>query len=167
MEGTVKGVVITVSDRSYAGERPDRSGPLAVELLRGYGVEADKPTVIPDGVETVHTAIREALACGARVIFTTGGTGVTPRDLTPEGTIGLLDAQLPALATQIALAGLEKTPLAGLSRGLVGVTGRGDDAALVVNAPGSTGGVRDALGVIGPLVPHILEQLAGRHDHLH
>ena len=97
-------------------------------------------------------------------MLTTGGTGVTPSDLTPEGTAPLLAARLEGLEAQIRAHGLTKTPLAGLSRGLVGVTGRGADGALVVNAPGSRGGVKDTVAVIGPLVPHVLEQL-GDGDH--
>ena len=101
------------------------------------------------------------LAAGARVVLTTGGTGVTPRDLTPEATAPLLDTRMEGLEAQIRAYGLSKTPLAGLSRGLVGVTSRGDAGALVVNAPGSRGGVKDTVAVIGPLVPHVLAQLGG------
>ena len=137
----VKGAVITVSDRCAAGEREDASGPLAVEPVR--------------------TAIAEAVASGARVVLTTGGTGVTPRDLTPEGTAPLLTARLEGIEAQIRAYGLTKTPLSGLSRGLVGVTSREATGALVVNAPGSRGGVKDTVAVVGPLVPHVLEQLGG------
>ena len=157
----VKGAVITVSDRCAAGEREDASGPLAVELLRAHGVIVEEVVVVPDGAEPVHTAIAEAVASGARVVLTTGGTGVTPRDLTPEGTAPLLTARLEGIEAQIRAYGLTKTPLSGLSRGLVGVTSREATGALVVNAPGSRGGVKDAVDVVGPLVPHVLEQLGG------
>ena len=100
-------------------------------------------------------------ASGARVVLTTGGTGVTPRDLTPEGTAPLLTARLEGVEAQIRAYGLTKTPLSGLSRGLVGVTSREATGALVVNAPGSRGGVKDTVAVVGPLVPHVLEQLGG------
>ena len=154
----VKGAVITVSDRCAAGEREDASGPLAVELLRAHDVIVEEVVVVPDGAEPVRTAIAEAVASGARVVLT---TGVTPRDLTPEGTAPLLTARLEGIEAQIRAYGLTKTPLSGLSRGLVGVTSREATGALVVNAPGSRGGVKDTVAVVGPLVPHVLEQLGG------
>lgn len=157
----VRGAVITVSDRCAAGEREDASGPLAVELLRAHDVIVEEVVVVPDGAEPVRTAIAEAVASGARVVLTTGGTGVTPRDLTPEGTAPLLTARLEGIEAQIRAYGLTKTPLSGLSRGLVGVTSREATGALVVNAPGSRGGVKDTVAVVGPLVPHVLEQLGG------
>lgn len=160
----VAGAVITVSDRCVSGEREDRSGPLAAVLLAEHDVVVDSVQVVPDGLEPVRSAIEKAVASGARVVLTTGGTGVTPRDLTPEATAPLLDTRLEGLEAQIRSHGLGHTPLAGLSRGLVGVTGRGAGAALVVNAPGSRGGVVDTIAVIGPLVPHVLEQLGGA-DH--
>ena len=114
----VKGAVITVSDRCYAGTREDASGPLAAKLLADYDVIVDEVKLIPDGIEEVTQALREAIAAGARVILTTGGTGVTPRDLTPEGTAPLLAVRLDGLAEQVRAYGLAKTPLASLSRGL-------------------------------------------------
>lgn len=161
MRQVVAGVVITVSDRCAAGVRPDESGPRAVTELAEHGVDCPAPTVVTDDVAAIADAIRAALESGARVVFTTGGTGVTPRDRTPEATAPFIESRLPGLETQILQRGLTKTPLAGLSRGMVGVTGRGADAAVVVNAPGSTGGVRDAIAVVGPLLPHLLEQLGG------
>jgi len=132
-----------------------------VRLLAEHDVIVRAARIVPDGTEPVREAIEEAVTAGARVVLTTGGTGVTPRDLTPEGTAPLLVARMEGLEEQIRAHGLTKTPLAGLSRGLVGVTSRGDDGALVVNAPGSRGGVKDTVAVIGPLVPHVLEQLGG------
>lgn len=161
MEGEVSGVVITVSDRCAAGTRPDKSGPRAVEALAAHGVACPAPVVVTDDVPEIRAAIEAALNGGARLVFTTGGTGVTPRDNTPEATEPFVATRLPGLETQILNHGLTKTPLAGLSRGIVGVTGRGADAAVIVNAPGSSGGVRDAIEVIGPLMPHLLEQLGG------
>lgn len=157
----VPGAVITVSDRCASGAREDRSGPLAHDLLAGHGVVVDDVVVVPDDIEAIRAAVQAALLAGARVVLTAGGTGVTPRDVTPEATAPLLVTELPGLAEQIRAAGLAATPLAGLSRGLVGVTSRDADGALVVNAPGSPGGVRDAIAVIGPLIPHVLEQLGG------
>lgn len=157
----VPGAVITVSDRCARGEREDRSGPLAARLLADHDVLVDPVRVVPDGVEPVRRAIEDALASGARVVLTTGGTGVTPHDLTPEATAPLLVARLEGIEAQVRAHGLEHTPLAGLSRGLVGVTSRQADGALVVNAPGSRGGVEDTVAVVGPLIPHVLEQLGG------
>lgn len=157
----VAGAVITVSDRCAAGQREDVSGPLAARLLAEHDVIVEAVRVVPDGAEPVREAVREAVAAGARVVLTTGGTGIMPRDLTPEGTAPLLAARMEGLEAQIRAHGLTKTPLAGLSRGLVGVTGRDDAGAFVVNAPGSRGGVEDTVAVIGPLVPHVLEQLRG------
>ena len=111
----VKGAVITVSDRCYAGTREDASGPLAAKLLADYDVIVDGVKLIPDGIEEVTQALREAIAAGARVILTTGGTGVTPRDLTPEGTAPLLAVRLDGLAEQVRAYGLAKTPLVCLA----------------------------------------------------
>lgn len=159
MEGTVAGAVITASDRCFRGETEDQSGPLAAALLADWGVIVDQVHVVPDGIASVRNAILDAMAQGARVIVTTGGTGVTDRDLTPEATAPLLDARMDAIAMQIAQIGLVNTPLASLSRGLVGVSRQGETPCFIVNAPGSRGGVKDTMSVIGPLVPHVLEQL--------
>ena len=149
----VKGAVITVSDRCVSGEREDLSGPLAQRLLAEHDVVVEKVDLVPDGVEPVREAIRRAVAGGARVVLTTGGTGVTPRDLTPEATAPLLETRIEGIEAQIRAHGLTKTPLAGLSRGLVGVTSRGADGALVVNAPGSRGGSRTPSPSSAPWCP--------------
>ena len=120
----VKGAVVTVSDRCVSGEREDLSGPLAQRLLAEHDVVVEKVDLVPDGIEPVRKAILRAVADGARVVLTTGGTGVTPRDLTPEATAPLLATRLEGIEAQIRAHGLSKTPLAGLSRGLVGVTSR-------------------------------------------
>jgi molybdenum cofactor synthesis domain-containing protein len=156
----VHGAVITVSDRCSRGEAEDRSGPLAAALLAEAGVSADV-VVVPDGVDSVRRAIRRALAGGARVVLTTGGTGIGPRDLTPEGTQPLLRRELAGLAEAIRARGAATVPAAVLSRGVAGIATGAAGEALVVNAPGSPGGVRDAVAVVGPLVHHILDQLGG------
>lgn len=144
--------VITVSDRCARGERTDVSGPLAAELLRPYG-EVNAPVVVPDGIATVQEALRAAVAGGADVVLTTGGTGITTRDLTPEATIALLAARLSGIES--LLRANPRVPTAALSRGVAGIMEQAGRRAFVVNAPGSTGGVRDAVAIIGPLLTHI------------
>ena len=161
MAASIPAAVITVSDRCAAGQAEDRSGPLAVELLAGHGLAAPAPMVVPDGIDSVADAIARAIAEGARLVFTTGGTGVAPRDVTPQATAPLLASRLDGVADAIRRRGAEKVPNALLSRGVVGVPGHGPSAALVVTAPGSIGGVRDAVAVVGPLVPHVIDQLQG------
>ena len=148
--------VITVSDRCSAGLAEDLSGPLAARLLADHGVDASV-VIVPDEVDAIRAAITAAVEDGARFVFTTGGTGLAP----PEATEPLLVTRIDGLADAIRRRGEEKVASAALSRGLVGVTSRSPEGALVVNAPGSRGGVTDAVAVIGPLVAHIIDQLAG------
>lgn len=155
--------VITVSDRCARGESEDRSGPAAVALLGQAGLTDIATQLVADGVEPVRAALRGALDAGARLVITSGGTGITPRDLTPEGTREVLDYEIPGLAESIRQWGTaEGVPAAALSRGLVGVaTSAAGNRALVVNLPGSTGGVRDGLAVVLSLWPHVRSQLDG------
>lgn len=156
----VAAAVITVSDRCARGEAEDLSGPLAARLLADVGVRSEV-VVVPDGVDPVRRAVRAALGGGARLVLTTGGTGISPRDRTPEATATLLTRELPGLAEAIRARGAATVPAAVLSRGLAGIARGSDGEALVVNAPGSPDAVRDAVAVLAPLLPHVLDQLAG------
>lgn len=151
--------VITVSDRSYTGEREDRGGPLAVGLLRDAGWHCPDAEVIPDGAESVADALRRAVARGVRLIVTTGGTGVGPRDETPEGTRQVITREVPGLAEELRRSGLADTPLSILSRGLAGVV---DPAgAFIVNLPGSTGAVAAGVPVVLTVARHVADQTDG------
>lgn len=151
------GVVVVCSNRAAAGVYEDVTGPLLVEWLRGLGFEVSEPVVVPDG-EPVRAALEQAIEAEVAVIITTGGTGISPHDLTPEKTRPLLDRELPHLAAHIAHHGVANgVPTAMLSRGVAGVAGR----TLVVNVPGSRGGVKDAMAVLDPVVQHAVDQIAG------
>jgi molybdenum cofactor synthesis domain-containing protein len=157
---TIRAAVVCASNRAAAGVYEDTTGPIIVEALRGLGFETGDPVVVPDG-GPVGDAIRAAIDDGARVVLTTGGTGLTPTDRTPEVTSALLDYEVPGIAESIRAHGVGKgVATAALSRGVAGV--RGD--ALVVNLPGSRGGVKDGLDVVGPLLVHAVEQIEGS-DH--
>jgi molybdenum cofactor synthesis domain-containing protein len=156
----MKASVICASNRAAAGVYEDTTGPLIAEALKELGFDVDGPIVVPDG-QPVADAISEAVTSGARAVLTTGGTGLTPTDLTPEMTRPLLDREVPGVAEAIRAHGVANgVPTAALSRGLAGVSGN----ALVVNLPGSRGGVKDGLAVVVPLLVHAVEQITGS-DH--
>ncbi|MDX6212328.1 MAG: hypothetical protein QOF82_1415 [Frankiales bacterium] len=156
-----RAVVITVSDRSSAGERPDLSGPLAAELLAALGFDVGPVVVVPDVVADVEAALTAAVGAGADLVVTTGGTGIAPRDVTPEATARVLDTVVPGIAEAIRAYSREAVPTSALSRGTAGLSGR----TLLVNLPGSPGGVRDGVAVLATLVGHALAQLRGAGDH--
>jgi molybdenum cofactor synthesis domain-containing protein len=153
----VKAVVVTVSDRSAAGVRDDQSGPLAAELLTAQGFDVTRD-LAPDEAPAITAALRAAVAGGADLVITTGGTGLAPRDVTPEATMALIDRPAVGIADLIRRAG--SVPTAALSRGVAGVSGR----TLIVNLAGSTGAVREGITALEPLLAHAVSQLAG-HDH--
>lgn len=150
-------LVITVSTRASAGVYEDKSGPVIAGALADLDFEVDGPLVVPDGDE-VGQALRDAVEQGYAVIITTGGTGLNPHDHTPEQTRSVLDVEVPQLSAAVARYGVEQgVPTAVLSRGLAGVAGR----TLIVNLPGSSGGARDGMAVLGPVLPHAVSQIRG------
>jgi molybdenum cofactor synthesis domain-containing protein len=156
---TRSGLVVVASTRASSGVYEDRCGPVIVEWLQERRISAPPPIVVADG-DPVASALRSALAERHDLIITSGGTGISPTDATPQITGALLDYELPGLADAIRRAGLPQVPTSVLSRGVCGVAGR----TLVVNLPGSLGGVRDGLGVLADVLDHALDQLQGK-DH--
>lgn len=155
-----RALVITVSNRAAAGVYEDRSGPILKEGLAALGLDVAGPEVVPDG-EPVAEALRAAVIEGFQLVVTTGGTGLTPTDHTPEMTAAVIERQVPGIAEALrAYGAAQGVPTAVLSRGLAGLAGQ----TLIINVPGSPGGARDALAVLGPILPHALEQVPGS-DH--
>lgn len=152
--------MIVASTSAAAGQNPDLTGPEIAAWLTAQGFFVPDPRIVTDGAP-VGEALREELAAGARVILTTGGTGVSPSDLTPEQTAPLLEVELPGIIEAIRRRGEAATPFAVLTRGVAGFAG----SCCVVNLPGSRGGVRDGLAVLAPLLGHLLAQRGGAGGH--
>jgi molybdenum cofactor synthesis domain-containing protein len=150
-------LVITVSTRAAAGVYPDKSGPIIASALDDLGFGVAGPIVVPYG-DAVGAALRDAIAVGHAVVITTGGTGLSPGDHTPEQTRGVVEREVPQLAAAIARYGADHgVPTAVLSRGIAGVVAH----TLIVNLPGSSGGARDGMAVLGPVLMHAVSQLRG------
>jgi molybdenum cofactor synthesis domain-containing protein len=153
----IRALAITVSNRAAAGVYPDKSGPVLADLLRDAGCDVSGPLVIPDG-SAVELALQDAVDAGYDVVVTTGGTGLSPTDATPEMTRMLVDREVPGIAEAVRAAGAAAgVPAAALSRGIAGLAG----STLIVNLPGSTGGVRDGMTVLSALLEHAVDQIRG------
>jgi molybdenum cofactor synthesis domain-containing protein len=157
-----RAMVLTASNRAAAGVYEDRSGKMLAEGLEQLGFDVEGPHVRPDDAAELEAVLRAAVDASFDVVLTTGGTGLSPTDVTPEATRAMLEREAPGIAEAVRRYGAENgVPTAVLSRGLAGTSGR----TLIVNLPGSTGGVKDALAVLGPLLPHVVSQLRGG-DHV-
>jgi molybdenum cofactor synthesis domain-containing protein len=170
----IQAAVVTISDKGYTGQREDVSGPLLTRLLRDIGVEIVRQTIVPDERDEIvrllvtltseasGEMVSEALALD--LVVTTGGTGVTPRDVTPEATKAVIEREVPGLVEALRFTGYRKTPLAVISRGVAGIRGR----TLIINLPGSPSAVRDGMETLAPILPHVIKMMRGQdteHDH--
>jgi len=153
--------VITVSDGAYHGTREDKSGAALVELLRARDFEVGGPEVVPDERDIITSAIIDAADGGARLVLTTGGTGLGPRDVTPQATRDAIDYDVPGIAETMRRVGASSTPMAAISRGIAGVRRR----TLVINLPGSPKGAVESLESVMPVLDHALALLAGNTEH--
>jgi molybdopterin adenylyltransferase len=157
----IRARVVTCSDAATRGEREDRSGPAVRDLLESKGYEVDAVVVVADTIEFIATAIVDGTEAGNQLVVTTGGTGVAPRDVTPEATMRVCDRLVPGFGELMRATSLQKTPMASLSRAQAATRG----TALVVNLPGSVSGAVENLEAVLHLIPHAVELLAGKTEH--
>ena len=157
----MKARVITCSDAASRGEREDRSGPAVRDLLESTGYEVDAVVVVADTIEFIATAIVDGTEAGNQLVVTTGGTGISPRDITPEATMRVCERVIPGFGELMRATSLQKTPMASLSRAQAATRG----TALVVNLPGSVNGAIENLEAVLHLIPHAIDLLAGKTEH--
>jgi molybdopterin adenylyltransferase len=157
----MKARVITCSDAASRGEREDRSGPAVRDLLESKGYEVDAVVVVADTIEFIATAIVDGTEAGNQLVVTTGGTGIAPRDLTPDATLRVCERVIPGFGELMRATSLQKTPMASLSRAQAATRG----TALVVNLPGSVNGAIENLEAVLHLIPHAIDLLAGKTEH--
>lgn len=157
----IRARVITCSDAASRGEREDRSGPAVRDFLIARGYDVDVVALVPDDIERIATAILDAISHGNRLVVTTGGTGIAPRDVTPEATLRVCERLIPGFGELMRTRSLEKTPMAALSRAQAATLG----TALILNLPGSERGAVENLEAVIEIVPHALELLDGKTEH--
>jgi molybdenum cofactor biosynthesis protein B len=156
-----KAHVVTVSDRVSADKMPDESGPALVRLLKQAHFEVSGPEVVPDSKQRISDAVVAAAAKGADLVVTTGGTGLGPRDMTPQATSMVIDFDVPGIAEAMRRAGVASTPMAALSRAMAGVRGK----TLIINVPGSVKGATESLEAVMPMLGHAIQLLHGNTSH--
>ena len=157
-EQVIRAGVVTISDKAAAGERKDASGPLLTSLLRNIGVRVVMQNIVPDDVDKIKRALTDLTdMVGVDLVITTGGTGLTPRDATPEATQAVIEREAPGLAEALRFEGYQKTPLAVLSRGVAGIRRK----TLIINLPGNPKAVREGMETLTPLLPHAVQMLRG------
>jgi molybdenum cofactor synthesis domain-containing protein len=168
----IRASVVTISDKGYAGQREDVSGPLLVRLLRDLGAEVVQQMVVPDEQEAIAHLLttwvdgaseKSSHDAAPDLIMTTGGTGVTPRDVTPEATKSVIELEVPGVSEALRFTGYNKTPLAVISRGVAGIRGR----TLIINLPGSPSAVRDGMETLAPILPHVIRMIRGQDTEHH
>ena len=160
-EAVSKAHVVTISDRVSARKMDDKSGPVLVRILTSAGFDVSTPEVVPDVQQDIADAIEAAIVRGAEVVITTGGTGLGPRDVTPQATSRVIDFEVPGIAEAMRRAGAATTPMAALSRGIAGVRGR----TLIINVPGSAKGAAESLEAVIPVLDHAIRLLHGDTNH--